>query len=438
MKLRVEKMGINGEGIGYDVKKRPVFIEGALQGEEVEVEITDKQAKYARAKLLRVLKKSNDRREPECKFHKKCGACSLMHVNYERQLEYKYDILRQSLIKYAQINPKLIKPVKKSSCEYAYRNSFKLPLKMDDGELTCGIYMTGSNFFIPIDSCPVQEDGLEVIRNEIMSVLNKHNMKDFDFKAKLGLRTLIVRGFQGSFQCCIISGNDRFEDEVVNELMAIEGLDSLWQSVHLNKFMVEPYGKVMVHLGGNRSLPFKHRGLNLNLSVKSFFQLNTKQAETLYQVVEGMVSDDNEFIVEAYSGIGAISLSLHKKAKEIIGIEEVNDAVSNANQNAQRNHIDNVKFVCGDAAEKLMQYSKRKQVDVLIVDPPRTGLDEPMLACILRSRMKSIVYVSSNPATLAKNLSVLSKDYIVEKIVPVDMFAHTSHIQTVTLLKRKR
>lgn len=184
-------------------------------------------------------------------------------------------------------------------------------------------------------------------------------------------------------------------------------------------------------------MPLHLDGLDLEISPRSFFQLNTKQAIQLYRTIASMISGNHEFIVEAYSGIGAISLYLKDKAKEIIGIESIKDAVVNANRNAKKNGCAHVSFVCDDAANKLVYLSKKRTIDVLVVDPPRSGLDDAMLECILRSKIKEIVYVSCNAATLGKNLAVLQSCYHVEKVVPIDMFPHTPHVETVTLLRRK-
>ena len=185
-------------------------------------------------------------------------------------------------------------------------------------------------------------------------------------------------------------------------------------------------------------MPLHLDGLDLEISPRSFFQLNTKQAIQLYRTIASMISGNYEFIVEAYSGIGAISLYLKDKAKEIIGIESIKDAVVNANRNAKKNGCAHVSFVCDDAANKLVYLSKKRTIDVLVVDPPRSGLDDAMLECILRSKIKEIVYVSCNAATLGKNLAVLQSCYHVEKVVPIDMFPHTPHVETVVLLSHKK
>ncbi len=176
----------------------------------------------------------------------------------------------------------------------------------------------------------------------------------------------------------------------------------------------------------------------MQLSPRSFFQLNTKQAQKLYRIVADMVGDNNDLLVEAYSGVGAISPYVKDKAKEIIGIEEVKDAVVNANENAKANGAKNVSFLCADAADKLTYLAKKRKIDTLIVDPPRSGLDDAMLYCVLKSKIQRVIYVSCNPATLGKNLAILKDRYVVERIQPVDMFPDTQHVETVVLLSHKK
>lgn len=437
MKVTIKKIGINGEGIGY-IDRLPVFVPGALIDEEVDIRISEKKNKYAIGELNRVVKSSKSRIQPKCMIQHACGACPLMIARYPSQLEYKYELLKQSLIKYAQINPRLIQKVVPSEDVFGYRNQFKLPCAMsDEGQLVSGLYMPNSNFFIDVRKCWVHEDSLERVRNDIMQVLDRMGFEAYDFHTKSGIRTVIVRGFEGKHQCTIVTGDDELGEEVINKLMNIKGMYSLWQSVHTVKKTPDIFGGKMIFLSGERFLPLTLDGLHLEISPRSFFQLNSKQALQLYRTIASMVPDNNELIVEAYSGIGAISLYLKDKAKEIIGIENIKDAVLNANKNAKANHCDHVSFVCDDAANKVTYISKKRSIDVLVLDPPRTGLDDAMLECILRSKIKNIVYVSCNPATLGKNLAVLTSRYKVEKIVPIDMFPHTPHIESIVKLVRK-
>lgn len=435
MKVTIKKTGINGEGIGY-IDRMPVFVPQALIGEEVEIRIVDKQKRYATAELLRVVKSSKNRIRPKCFIQNTCGACPLMIARYPAQLEYKQDLLKQSLIKYAQIDPRKVARVKASEDVFGYRNQFKLPCAMEEGRLVSGLFMPNSNYFIDVKKCWIHEDGLERVRMDIMHVLNTHGCVSYNPHDKKGIRNLVVRGFDNRYQCTIVSGNDELDERLVSDLMRIKGLTSLWQSIHTIKKTPEVFGNKMMHLAGETSLSMELDGLKLRISPRSFFQLNSKQAVQLYRTIASMVKENNELIVEAYSGIGAISLYLKDKAKEIIGIESIKDAVVNANQNAALNGCEHVSFLCDDAANKLTYLSKKRSIDVLVVDPPRSGLDDAMLECILRSKIKNIIYVSCNPATLGKNLAVLSSRYNVDRIQPIDIFPHTPHVETVCLLSK--
>lgn len=437
MKVTIKKTGINGEGIGY-IDRMPVFVPQALIGEEVEIRIVDKQKRYATAELLRVVKSSKNRIRPKCFIQNTCGACPLMIARYPAQLEYKQDLLKQSLIKYAQIDPRKVARVKASEDVFGYRNQFKLPCAMEEGRLVSGLFMPNSNYFIDVKKCWIHEDGLERVRMDIMHVLNTHDCVSYNPHDKKGIRNLVVRGFDNRYQCTIVTGNEELDERLISDLMRIKGLTSLWQSIHTIKKTPEVFGNKMMHLAGETSLAMELDGLKLRISPRSFFQLNSKQAVQLYRTIASMVKENNELIVEAYSGIGAISLYLKDKAKEIIGIESIKDAVVNANQNAALNGCEHVSFLCDDAANKLTYLSKKRSIDVLVVDPPRSGLDDAMLECILRSKIKNIIYVSCNPATLGKNLAVLCSRYNVDRIQPIDIFPHTPHVETVVLLSHKK
>ncbi|MGL5979140.1 MAG: 23S rRNA (uracil(1939)-C(5))-methyltransferase RlmD [Erysipelotrichaceae bacterium] len=436
MRVKIEKTGINGEGIGY-INRKPVFVPGALNQEEVDIDVVDNQKTYAIAKLNKVIKQSSDRVRPKCYIQSRCGACPLMIAKYPTQLQAKYDILRQSLIKYAQVNPRLIKDVVNNPVSYGYRNQCKLPFHYDQGTLMTGMYRPGSNYFIEVERCIIHEDGLEKVRVQILKVLNNYRQKAYDYHQKKGLRSLVIRGFEGQYQVTIVSGEHPFPQPMIDDLMKIKGIMSLWQSINVLKKTPEIFGPKMILVAGERYLPMDLDGLKLNLSPRSFFQLNTTQAVNLYRTVNAMVSDKKGLIVEAYCGVGAMSLYMKDKAERIIGIESIKDAVVNANMNARENGASNVEFVCADAAEKLDYISRNNKIDVLIVDPPRSGLDENMLSVILKSKMKEIIYVSCNPATLGKNLAVLKSRYDVETVIPFDMFSQTPQIESVTKLVRR-
>lgn len=436
MKVEIKKVGINGEGIGY-IDRTPVFIPKALIGEVVDINIVKRYARYAQGELNYIVQKSKDRIHPKCRLQEKCGGCALMHVRYPKQLVYKKEILTQSLIKYAQIHPKLIENIVASEDIFGYRNQCKMPCATVQDELRNGMYMPNSNIFIDVSQCFVHDVTLEHMRQNIIRILRKHHIQAYSHKTKKGLRSLVLRGFDGMFQCTLVTGNDQISDACINELASLKGMYSLWQSIHTAKKTPEVFGKEMHLLANQQYLPLQLGDIKLQISPRSFFQLNTKQAQKLYAKIAEVVGKDNDLIVEAYSGIGGISMYLKDCAKEIIGIESIKDAVVNANQNAKMNGCSHISFICADAADKLVYLSKKRKIDVLVVDPPRTGLDDIMLACILQSKIKKVVYVSCNPATLGKNLAILQKKYHVKQVTPFDMFPHTPAVESVVVLERK-
>ena len=314
MRVTIKKMGINGEGIGY-IDRLPVFVPGALLNEEAEIKVTERTQRYARAKVEKIIKRSEKRVKPPCAIQHRCGACPYMVCEYAEQLRFKRDNLRQSLIKYAQIDPKLIAPVQPSPAQLHYRNQFKLPVGMQEGKLVNGMYMPNSNIFVPMETCLIHEEGLEAMRKAILEVLNQHALRPYDWHQKRGLRHLIVRGFEGRYQCTLVTGEEQLPQELIDALLQLEGLVSLWQSIQTAKKTPDIFGPKMILLGGQRSLTMHLHGLRIPVSPRSFFQLNTAQAANLYACIDDMIAPGRKRIVEAYSGIGGISMYLKDKAE---------------------------------------------------------------------------------------------------------------------------
>ena len=435
MKIEIKKSGINGEGIGY-IEHQPVFVEGALPFETVEAEIVEKNKTYMTAKTKQIIHKSKHRCTPACRVYKQCRACSLMIADYEAQCQMKEDNLKQSLMKYAAIPSSLVRNIVKSKQILHYRNACKIPFGMKGKKLVTGMYQPNSNYFTPIETCIIHDEQLERIRMEILDILNDFHYKAYDSSTKKGFRTLAIRILDHHAQVTLVTGEDVIDEACIQRILDIPNVISLWQSIHTQKKTVEIFGHKMIPLSEKRFLDFDLKGVRVKISPRSFFQLNTKQADRLYEIVKEEVGNVN-LLVEAYSGIGGISFTLRDNAKEIIGIESIKDAVVNANMSAKENHLDHIHFICDDAAYKLEYLSKHNDIDVLVVDPPRSGLDENMLNVILKSRIKKIIYISCNPATLGKNLAVLKKKYQVNKVIPLDMFPQTPSVESVNLIVRK-
>ena len=426
-------MGINGEGIGYD-HGVPVFIPGALMHETVDVKITQEKEKYKTAKLIRVIRKSKDRVEPECRYCDSCRACTLMHLKYERQLNYKKQTLKQALKKYADIDMPV--SIIKNDNIYHYRNKFKLPFGMKKGKIVTGMYESERGRFVPIEDCVIHEEVLEKVRKQILEIMNKYNLKAYNERTREGYRSLIMRTFNNKIALVFVVGDNTNLEPMLSDLTRIEEVSSIYYSVNTNKKYINALENDLVHVFGKNCLNARINDLKLVFTPKSFFQLNTRQAEVLYDEAVSLIDENDEEVLEAYCGVGVMSLMAARKAKHVTGVEIVPDAIDNAKKNARYNKIDNVDFVVGDSGSVMEEISKEKQLDCLIVDPPRTGLDEKMINSILNSNAKKLIYVSCNPSTLAKNLNVLKECYNIESIRAIDVFSNTEHVESIVYLVR--
>ncbi|EOS62185.1 23S rRNA (uracil-5-)-methyltransferase RumA [Firmicutes bacterium M10-2] len=434
MKLKIKKWGINGEGIAY-VHKKPIFIDDAIVDELVDGEITEENDRFGKAKIKKVLEPSPRRRYPMCGIWKECGGCPIMHMDMKGQLRMKAAILQEALRKYANYTRPIL-PIIKNPSVLAYRNACKLRFFNEKGKIEVGLYEKGSNHVIKMERCLIHEKGLEQARSQIVDILNQYDQKAYSKKEECGYRTLVMKEFDRKIQVILVTGKMMIEKEIINQIMKIDNVVSLWQSVKTkDENEIDIFGYKMIHLAGEEKMEIGVCGLHLNLLPRSFFQLNTKQAQNLYEVVKAW-TPRSKTIVEAYCGIGAMSLLVAEKAKKVIGIESIEDAVRNAQENAEKNGTRNVNFICGDAAQELKKINKERSIDTLIVDPPRSGLDQPMKETILHSNIQTIIYVSCNPSTLAKDLGVLNEKYKIERVQPVDMFSQTPHVECVVLMSR--
>ena len=435
MKTEIKKMGINGEGIGY-INKKPVFVVGAFPDEIVDINVVEDKKTYLIGELKKVIKRSPSRVHKLCKVEK-CGSCSLMGLHAKEQAEQKRKVVCQALFKYAGVRVDKIARIEYNVQLFHYRNQIKMPLQEVDGVLKCGLFLPNSNIFTPVEYCVVHEKALEEVRQKIEKLFEMHNAKGYNRKTKKGLRTLVLRHLDGKYQCTLVSGNEVLNMNLVDDIMSIEGMVNVGQSINTLPGG-EVFGSSVKIVKGEQYLPFTFDGLDLQISNQSFFQLNTIQAKKLYQGVYNMLKGEHyHLIVEAFSGIGGISLKIADLADEIIGVENIQSAVDNANENANRNNIDNVKFVCNDASKEIVEITKNRQIDAVVVDPPRTGLSDEFIDCLLANKPRKIVYVSCNLSTLGKNLARLQEVYEVKKVVPYDMFSHTAHVENICLLTLK-
>ncbi len=435
MEIKIIKMGINGEGIGY-INNKPTFVNGAFPDETIEIKIIKDNKTYQIAECIKIVEPSSSRIRSRCKDHE-CQVCPLIAMDYPQQLIQKQAIITQALYKYAGIKSKQIDTIVANPLPLGYRNQLKLPLNMKDNKLVSGMYQPQSNQFVYVKKCVVHQDNLEFIKDEILRVLNKYKQKSYDQRTKKGLRYLIVRGVDDQFQCTLVKGIDELSEAMLDELADIEGLCSIYQSQNTSKRSYDLFGNNLKRLRNKEYINVRLEQFKYRLSPTAFFQLNHKQAINIYRYVVDHVAKDS-VVVDAYCGIGSMSLYIAKKAKKVIGIENNQEAINDARYNTSINNCINCEFIFGDAADKLKGIVNDVSIDVLIINPPRSGLGEEMIETILRSKIKQLIYVSCNPSTLAKNIDNLRAKYQVDKIMPFDMFSHTPLVESVTTLFLKR
>ncbi|MFI3283757.1 MAG: 23S rRNA (uracil(1939)-C(5))-methyltransferase RlmD [Erysipelotrichaceae bacterium] len=433
MQVKIMKMGINGEGIGY-IDSKPVFVPGAISEELVNIQDVKKMNTYCTASLQSVIKKSKSRVTPKCAMQPRCGGCNMMHMTMKKQLEVKQDTMRQTMIKYAGLKDVSILPIIKSEDYYYYRNQFKFPVKTLQGKLVSGMFQPESHHLVYLNHCMIHEKELEKLRIAIMDVLNTHKVKDYYERIQSGLRYIICRGFEGKYQLTLVTGENSMSNGCIEALSKIEGIQSIYQNINTDDRRITSDDYRLLY--GSKTIELRFKELVFRLSPASFFQLNFKQALNLYDYAVGLI-EPCDVVVEAYSGIGAMSLMAASKAQEVYGVEIVGAAVKNANSNAKFNHMDDyVRFVCSDAGKYLSTFEK--DIDYLLIDPPRKGIDDKMIDAIYAKQPKNIIYVSCNPSTLAKNIYELEELYEVVSMQPFDMFPNTSNIECVTKLTLRK
>ncbi len=434
MKLEIVKAGINGEGIAF-FKRKPVFIEGCFPDEVVDADLID-EGRHYKGRLKAILKKSPDRIWSVCSYADKCGACALMGLKYDGQLAIKMQLLENALYKYAEYEGK-IEGIVKSDDVYGYRNKCNLPIISYNGKLVNALYKQGSNHPCLITTCFIHEESVEEIRRKILDVLNRYKLQAYDRREKKGMRQLIVRAFDKGAQAVLVTGNDTLKENVIADLKKIKGLKSLFQGINTVRDPIRMMPEKLRPLFGKEKIEVKSLNYELELSPQAFFQLNHKQAEQIYKDAAALIEEKQKLIIEGYCGIGTISLAMHDKAEKIIGIEIIEKAIKDAKDNAKKNKVENVEYRCGDAAKEIRKIVEKEKADVIVVDPPRTGLDDELLKTLLKSKAKQIIYISCNPSTLGKDLYILKKEYEIHLVRGYDMFPNTPLVETLVELVRR-
>ena len=445
IELEIIDNGINLEGIAKEDNK-VIFVPGAIKGERVLAKIIKENSSYCIGKIENIIKRSEDRQEPFCSVYKRCGGCSGQHISYKRQLEIKKDIVKNTLDK-QKVEYKSLDNVVGMGIPLNYRNKAQYPVrKTVDGKSKIGFYAKRSHVVVENEECLIQNEEIDKLSKEIFKLLLLKGFSGYDEQTGNGdiRHILIRRGYHTSeiMVVIVINNKDIFEDvrmeEIVNILKENDLIKTIVLNLNLSKTN-EILGKDEKIIYGNGYITDYIGKYRYYISSKSFFQVNTIQAEVLYNILkEKLKLKGNEILFDLYSGVGSIGIFLSDSVKQVYGIEIEKQAVKMANMNLTLNHVSNAEYIAGSVEDKIVEFEKRNiKPDIIVVDPPRKGLDLESIEYIIKFRPKKIGYVSCNPATFARDLKLLSQYYETNVITPVDLFPNSEHIECVTVLNLK-
>ena len=418
-----------------------IFVDGLFPGEEADIEILYHRAGVYFGKVRKLYNLSKERIQPKCKICTSCGGCQYQQLDYKAQLKYKTKRVKEALTRIANVKCNVL-PCIGANNPYNYRNKIQVPfIKDKKGVVKFGFYKENSHIIMPIKECAIEDKRAAPILWDVKLLLEEMNIPTYNEDNGKGiLRYVLVKTSHHYDELMVVlvttqmnfPGQRNFVNELVSRHPEITTIVENVNSRHTNVIL----GNQEKVLYGPGHIKDDILGLTFEISASSFFQINPEQVEKLYTSALNLIDfSKKEIVLDAYSGVGTIGLIAARNAKQVISVEINKSAHKNAIENAKRNNIDNIEFICDDAGKLISNYDG--DIDVLIMDPPRSGSDETFLSTVMNKGIKKIVYVSCDPETLARDIKYLSSSYEVNYVKPVDMFPMTSHIETICALSFK-
>jgi len=439
VEITIDDLTVEGAGIGR-YEGMAVFVPRALPGETVTVKIIKLAKAYAVARLMGISRISEFRVKPFCPVFEACGGCTLQHLDYSAQLEYKSCYVQQCFkrIGNIEIGTPHIEPCGNIR---DYRNKASFPVAGEKGDVRGGFFAPHSHNLIECD-CPIQKPQINDVKNAVIHWANENGVPPYnEEKGKGVLRHIVARQTSsGDVMAGIVTRARADDKSLVSALKDVPGVRSV--SVNINREKGNAILGRDTHVAyGNGYITEEYDGLKFRVALQSFLQVNHAQSEKLYRMALDFAAiTGKETVFDLFCGIGTISLLAARRAKKVVGIEYEPSAVKNAEENAQLNGVTNARFLAGDAGERLRDaVGLAGTPDIVILDPPRKGCDAGLIEGIAGTEPETIVYVSCNPATLARDAAMFNKlGYMVRKVSAVDMFPHTTHVETVVLMSRAK
>ena len=459
--VKITDMSKTGEGIGK-ADGYTLFVKDAIVGDTVRAKITKAKKNYGFARVEEIIEESEKRCIPRCEHHKRCGGCQIQAMSYDAQLEYKRNIVFNTFLRIGGFDEEFLnarlEDIIGMEDAYRYRNKAQYPIGYDrGGNVVAGFYAGRTHDIIPCEDCVIGITENKQILNIIIEHLKTNKISAYDEKLQKGLvrHVLIRKAFAtGRIMVCIVISEKgkavktefgkkieyiKNQHKLIDSLRTVAGMASISVSINPDNTNVV-MGNEIHTIWGEDTIEDILLGRRYRISPLAFYQVNPIQCEKLYKTaIEFADLSGNEEVWDICCGIGTIALSVASSAKLVHGVEIVPQAIDDAKYNAKANEVSNADFVCADATEYLMSNAEKITADVIIVDPPRKGMEEDALNAIVKVSPEKIVYVSCDPATLARDAKYLCDNgYQIERIRPVDMFPHSVHVETVCLLSKLR
>ena len=437
LKLTISALTNEGQGVAR-VEGFAVFVIGALPGETVRAHVIKVAPAYAIAKTLEILTSSRDRVSPKCAVFDQCGGCDLWHLSYPAQLKQKQQWVADALTRLGGFASVPMRQIVGMDEPVRYRNKGSFPFGTMNGAAVFGFYAERSHRLIPFADCPIQDEQIVEAARKVAAWANDCGVPVYDETTGKGqLRNVVARTTaEGELMVVVVTrGALKRADELLSYL---EGCDSVWHNENPKDTNVV-FGERFTLLSGKPALTETIGDKRFSVSPQSFLQVNRVQTAVLYETAAAFLDPKpEETVVDAYCGVGTISLFLSDHCRQVIGIEQVEPAIADAKQNAQTNGITNATFLCGNVEDVLPRLvSEQTKIDAIVLDPPRKGCEPAALEAIAESGVNRVVYVSCNPATLARDCKILAaKGFVLAAVQPVDMFPQTCHVESVVLMTR--
>ena len=434
--------GFEGEGIAK-IDNCTIFIPGAIKGEIVKIVIVKVAAPFAYGKILEILEKSKYRVEDiDCNTYKRCGGCNLRHINYAKTLELKKSVV-QNLVNKSLKEKVKVKDTIGMEDPFNYRNKAQYPVGMDkEGNPVIGVFANRTHEVIPINECMIQNKESEKIAKYICDFAKENNISVYNEENQKGLlRHIVIKvGVKTNEIMCVLVLNGREinnEDKLVKKLTEeFPNIKTIVKNINMKNTNVI-LGKENINIYGDGYICDKLGDYTFKISPLSFYQINPIQTEKLYNLaLERAELTGKEILFDLYCGIGTIGIFMANKSKEVYGIEIVEQAIEDAKENCKINNVTNAKYYAGDTEKLLTDLIEKQNIipDVVVVDPPRKGLDKTTIENINKIEAKKVIYISCNPATLVRDLSYLEDKYEIKEIQPVDMFPFSHHVECCSLM----